>query len=182
MGKGHVVPITNGKGSKELINGSYDVVADVEGYDNSTINPATQEITEAATSYNFTIKASGTLTLHVTDDGTDIGVPVEGAVFYRCDYVGNVYGDPIITDEEGNAVLKSVPYSTSGNPPTVYFKQTESDGEHTFDDALQGEELDTDSKTVEIRNSDATLRSINLTDATYANLPIADGNLTFKEQ
>ena len=39
MAKDHLIPITNGVGSKELLRGSYDVSANVSGYDNSSINP-----------------------------------------------------------------------------------------------------------------------------------------------
>ena len=38
----HIIPITNGKGSKELANGNYNVAATVSGYDNSTITPSTE--------------------------------------------------------------------------------------------------------------------------------------------
>lgn len=33
MVKDHLIPITNGVGSKELLRGSYDVSANVSGYD-----------------------------------------------------------------------------------------------------------------------------------------------------
>lgn len=174
----HVIPITNGKGSKELSNGTYSVTASVLGYDDSTINPAEQEITEGVNSYSFTIGATGTLILHVTDEGTDIGIPIEGATFYRCDADGNTYGEIITSDAEGNAVFNSVPFSAEEGAPIVYFKQTASDGEHTFSDALQNTTLDSDTKTVEIANPMAPEREINLTDANYDGLPIADGSLT----
>ena len=45
MAKEHVIPITNGKGSKELANGSYSVSVTASGYDVSTLFPDTQEIT-----------------------------------------------------------------------------------------------------------------------------------------
>lgn len=38
----HIIPITNGNGSKELANGNYNVVANVSEYDNATILPETQ--------------------------------------------------------------------------------------------------------------------------------------------
>lgn len=177
MAKEHIIPITNGKGSKELSNGNYNVTADVNGYDNSTILPLEQEITQDVNEYNFTISATGTLTLHVSDDGTDIGVPIEGAVFYRCDASGNTYGDFITSDADGNAIFKFVPYSDT-NAPIIYFKQTQSDGEHDFNAELQNTTLDTESKTLEIMNQAAAERQINLTDANYSGLPVEEGNIT----
>ena len=181
MGKQHVIPITNGKGSKELANGSYNVVANIPGYDNSTIDPATEEITDGVNEYTFTISATGTLTLHVSDDGTELGVPIEGATFYRCDASGNTYGDAIESDIDGNAVFEKVPFSTEGDAPVIYFKQTLSDGEHTFDAELQNVTLDAETKTVEITNAVAENREFTVTDAYYANLPISDGEITLSE-
>ncbi|MBP3635892.1 MAG: hypothetical protein J6J17_05545 [Bacilli bacterium] len=177
MAKEHLIPITNGKGSKELSNGNYTVSANVNGYDNSTILPLEQEITQDINEYSFTISAAGTLTLHVSDDGTDVGVPIEGAVFYRCDSSGATYGDPITTDVDGNAIFNFVPYSDT-NAPIIYFKQIQSDGEHDFNAELQNTTLDTETKTLEIMNQTAAERQINLTDANYSGLPIEEGNIT----
>ena len=78
-------------------------------------------------------------------------------------------------------MFNNVPYSAT-NPPVIYFKQLESDGEHTFDDALQSTELETTTKTVEIENPDANTRNFNLTDANYSGLPISDGNIILTEK
>lgn len=64
----HIIPITKGKKSKALANGNNDATAIVEGYDSSTLISANQEITEGENTYSFTIGATGTLTLHVSDD------------------------------------------------------------------------------------------------------------------
>lgn len=182
MAKQHIIPITNGKGSKELANANYNVTASILGYDNSSINPSEQEITEGVNNYNFTIAATGTLTLHITDDGTDIGIPVVGATFYRCDSEGNTYGDIITTDDDGNATFNFVPYSEDGDAPTIYFKQISSDGEHTFDDSLQNTTLDAETKTLEIQNAMAEAREFSLTDENYSGLPIENGEITLEEQ
>ncbi len=176
----HIVPITNGKGSKEIIDGSYNVTANVIGYENSTIDPKQLNITAGVNTYNLTIAANGTLTLHVTDDGTTIGIPIVGATFYRCDANGTTYGNVITTDDDGNAVFPSVPHNTT-NPPKIYFKQMTSDGAHTFDDTLQTTTLNNPTGTVEIANPDADIRNFNLTDANYTNLPIADGEIILTE-
>ena len=68
MGR-HTIPITNGKGSIRLVNGNYKVSAVVEGYDPDSIEPKNVTIVEGTNTYTFTIKANGTLTLHVTDTG-----------------------------------------------------------------------------------------------------------------
>lgn len=182
MAKEHIVSITNGKGSKELVNGNYSVTSNINGYDNSTITPNTIEITEGVNSYEFTISATGTLTLHVSDDGTDIGIPIVGATFYRCDSEGTTYGDPIVTDDSGNAVFNNVPYSEEGNALAVYFKQTESDGEHSFSTEVQNTTLDAETKTVEIENAIAPEREFVLTDAYYSGLPVTDGEITLAQE
>ena len=182
MSKEHIVPITNGMGSKEIIEGKYDVKANVIGYDNDSLTPVEQEITDGINEYSFTIAATGTLILHVSDDGTNVGIPIIGAKFYRTDSSGKTYGNEIITDDQGNATLNYVPFSTTGTPPDVYFKQVSSDGEHTFDSSVKQVKLDSETKTVEIKNEAATLRTIKLTDESYEGLPIEDGNIIFTEQ
>lgn len=181
MAKEHIVPITNGIGSKELDNGTYSITASISGYDNASIDPAELEVTEGTNDYSFTIAATGTLTLHVTDDGTEIGVPIVGATFYRCDAEGTTYGDPIESTEDGNAVFNNVPYAEE-NAPIIYYKQTISDGEHTFDGELQNTILAEESVTIEITNPEAAARNFTLTDANYADLPIADGSITLTSQ
>ncbi len=176
----HIVPITNGKGSKEIVDGLYNVLAEVEGYDNTSINPKQLNITTGTNTYNLTISANGTLTLHVTDDGTDIGVPIEGATFYRCDASGNRYGAMIETNVDGDAVFPFVPHGGT-TPPTIYFIQTGSDGSHTFDDSVQQTTMNNPTATVQIENPEADTRNFNITDANYANLPVGDGQLTLTE-
>ena len=173
----HNIPITNGKGSLSLADGNYNVTAEVLGYDPSTLDPSSIEVVEGTNDYGFTISATGTLTLHVTDDGTDVGVLIEGATFYRCDAEGNTYGDIITSTADGDAVFNHVPFSTDGTPPTIYFKQVSSDGEHTFSADLQNTTLQEQEVTIQISNPEATERTFTLTDKNYANLPIADGKL-----
>ena len=177
---GHLIPITNGKGSKELTSGTYNVVAEITGYNNDSIDPNTLDIEEGTNDYNLTIAASGTLTLHVSDDGTDIGVPIIGATFYRCDSEGNTYGEIITSNDEGNAIFNYVPYAEN-DAPTIYYKQITSDGEHNFDDTLQNTTMTTDTLTIEIENSPATERNFTVTDANYENLPITDGKITLNQ-
>ena len=171
-----IVTITNGTGTTQLINDTYTVTADVTGYDNTTIDPSSITVDEGTNTYNFTIAAQGTLTLHVTEDGTTTGTPIVGATFIRTDSEGNEYGTAITTDAQGNAVFSNVPYAAT-NAPLIYYKQTASDGDHEFDNTVQSTSLATQTATVEIINQPGATRTINLTDANYENLPI-DGSLT----
>ncbi len=176
------VPITNGKGSVHIVPGTYGVAGTADGYTANTLAPTSVTITEGTSEYNFTIEASGTLTLHVTDDGTELGVQVVGATFQRCDAAGTTYGTAITTDEDGNAVFEHVPFSTVGDAPKVYFKQLNSDEGHTFSTTLQETSLTTSTSTVQIANPEANTKNFNLTDKNYDGLPVADGTLVLTTQ
>ncbi|MBR2587902.1 MAG: hypothetical protein IKD77_01705 [Bacilli bacterium] len=173
-----VVTITDGQGTSNLINGNFTVSASVNGYDNTSIVPSSVSITEGTNTYNFTISANGTLTLHVTDDGTSTGTPIVGATFIRTDSSGNEYGTSITSDVNGDAVFNNVPFSAT-DAPLVYFKQTASDGDHEFDNTVQNTSLSTDTATVQIQNVVGASRTISLTDENYSNLPITNGSITF---
>ena len=172
-----IVNITNGVGTESLINGSYTVTANVNGYENTTIDPTSINIVEGTNSYAFTISATGTLTLHVTDDGTASGNPIVGATFARTDSAGTEYGNVITTDNSGNAVFNNVPFATT-NAPLIYYKQLSSDGDHEFSPTVTSTSLTTNTETVEIQNTIGATRTINLTDENYTNLPIDSGTIT----
>ncbi len=172
-----IINITNGVGTEQIINGDYTVEANVNGYNNSSINPSNVNIIEGTNSYAFTISATGTLTLHVTEDGTVSGTPVVGATFSRVDSTGTEYGTPITTDTNGDAIFSNVPFSST-NAPLVYYKQLNSDGNHEFDGTVKSTTLTTDTETIEIQNTLGATRTINLTDANYTNLPIDSGTIT----
>lgn len=169
------IVITNGSGTSNLINDTYSVTSSVTGYDNTSINPSSINVVEGTNTYAFTISATGTLTLHVTEDGTQSGTPIVGATFVRTDSTGNTYGSAITSDTNGDAVFNNVPFDST-NAPTIYFKQTASDGDHEFSDQVQNTTMTTSTSTVEIQNTIGALRTISLTDANYENLPL-DGSL-----
>ena len=171
------VIITNGTGTTELINDTYTVTAEATGYDNASINPNSITVDAATNTYAFTISATGTLTLHVTDTGTTTGNPIVGATFIRTDATGTEYGTPITTDAEGNAIFNNVPFAQSGSP-LIYYKQTASDSDHEFDNTVKSITMTTNTETVEIQNTPGATRTINLTDANYENLPIDTATLT----
>lgn len=170
--------ITNGTGSQRILNGSYTVTADVAGYNNGSIDPSTQVVSAGTNTYNFTIAATGTLTLHVTEDGTVGGTAVQGATFVRCDSAGTAYGTPITSDATGNAVFAFVPYAATG-APTIYYRQTASAADHEFNNTLQTTSMTSAAATVEVANPLAALRTIQLTDENYSGLPIESGEITF---
>lgn len=172
-----VITITNGSGTANVINGNYDVDANVNGYNNSSISPAEVKIENGTNTYAFTISATGTLTLHVTEDGTSGGTPIVGATFVRTDSNGTEYGTPITSDSNGNAVFNNVPFDAT-NAPTIYFKQTTSDGDHEFSSDVQNTTMTTNTSTVQITNTVGASRTFTLTDANYNNLPIETGTLT----
>lgn len=175
MNKEYNITITNGVGTESILNGTYSASANVNGYDNTSINPDSITVAAGTDTYSFTIAAEGTLTLHVSEDGTSTGTPVVGATFIRTDAEGNEYGTAITSDASGNAVFDNVPYGE--NAPAVYFKQTASDGEHEFSSAVVTVTLTNQTQTEEIQNALPASRTINLTDANYANLPIT-GTIT----
>ena len=146
------VIINNGTGTSNLINDTYAVTAEVNGYNNSSINPSSLTVTEAVNTYAFTVAATGTLTLHVTEDGTTSGTPIVGATFVRTDSTGTEYGAPITSDSNGNAVFNNVPFAETG-APTIYYKQTASDGDHEFDNTIQNTTMTSDTAAVEIQNT-----------------------------
>ena len=173
------ITITNGTGTADIVNGNYNIAANVNGYDNTSLLPATVDITEGTNTYAFTIGATGTLILHVSEDGTSSSTPIVGATFIRTDASGNEYGSVITTDASGNAVFTNVPYADS-NAPVIYYKQTASDGDHEFVSTVQNTAMTTSTATVEIQNAPGAQRTINLTDANYSGLPVESGQLSLE--
>ena len=172
-----IINITNGEGTGNLINDTYTVTANVTGYDNTSITPASITIEEGTNTYAFTVAATGILTLHVTEDGTAQGTPVVGATFIRTDSTGTEYGTSITSDSNGDAVFNNVPFDAT-NAPVIYYKQTASDGDHEFSNTVQNITLTTNTSTIQVQNPVGATRIINLTDANYENLPITTGELT----
>ena len=172
-----VINIVDGVGTSDIINGDYTVTAEVNGYDNTTINPASVSIVDGTNTYAFTVAADGTLTLHVTEDGTTTGTPVVGATFIRTDATGTEYGSIVTSDSNGDAIFDNVPYDAT-NAPVIYYKQTASDGEHEFSTNVQNTSMTASTSTIEIINARGAVRTIDLTDANYNGLPIASGTIT----
>ena len=177
MAKPYTINIVDGSGQERVVDGSYTASASVVGYDNTSLTPTSITVDGTTSTYNFTIAATGTLTLHVTEDGTSGGTPVVGATFNRTDAQGNIYGDVITTDEHGNAVFNNVPFAETG-APIIYYKQIASDGDHNFDNTVKNITLTTSAETIQIENELPALQTFNLTDANYEGLTIATGTIT----
>lgn len=177
----HTIPITNGKGSIELVTGTYNAQAIAGGYDASTLEPKSVTIIDGTTTYAFTISAKGTLTLHVTDTGNpDTGVQIVGAKFIRTNSTGTIVGNEITTNADGDAVFNNVPFAESEST-TIYYKQISSDGGHTFDDAVKSIVMTESTETVQITNPTAPVRNFTLMDASFPNIPIIDGQIILED-
>lgn len=176
----HIININNGQGTKNLSNGSYSATAQVTGYNNASLDPKNLTVVEGTNTYAFKIAADGTLTIHVTDNGTAAGTPIAGAVLYRTDANGTAYGNAVTTNANGNAVFYNTPYSAT-NTVKVYFKQTASDGEHDFNPNVQTITPNAQAYTYELINPATTPRTFTLVDTNYNGLPIESGALTLSE-
>lgn len=178
MPRPYDIPIVEGSATEQILNGAYDVTAVVVGYDNTSIQPDTVNVTAGDDAYAFTIAATGTMTLHVTETGVIGGPVIIGATFVRCDASGAPYGATITTDENGNAEFPFMPFAAS-DAPIIYYKQTASVGEHEFDETVQNTTMITDTLEIEVENAPGEVRTITLTDANYANLKIAEATIRF---
>lgn len=177
----HTIQITNGKGSIELVDGTYMAQGVAGGYDASTFSPKSVTIVSGTDTYAFTIGANGTLTLHVTDTGNpDSGIAVVGAKFVRTDSTGNIIGNEVISNQEGNAIFNNVPFAPSGSN-AIYYKQIAGDGGHTFDATVKSIVMTEENQTVQVTNPNAPVRNFTLMDASYANIPIIDGQIILED-
>ena len=177
----HTIPITNGKGSIELVAGIYNATAIAGGYDASTLNPKSVTIIDGTDTYAFTISAKGILTLHVTDTGDpNTGVQIVGAKFIRTDSTGTIVGNEITTNEDGNAVFNNVPFAETGST-AIYYKQISSDGGHTFEDTVKSIIMTEENETVQITNPPAPVRNFTLMDESFPNIPIIDGQILLQD-
>lgn len=173
------INISNGSGNENVLNGNYSASVTSTGYDGSTLNPSTVNVTDGVNSYTFTVGATGTLTLHVTETGTVDGTPIVGAKFKRCDSLGNEYGDEITTNDSGNAVFNNVPFADT-NAPKIYYKQTSSDGSHEYSSTLADTTMTSSTSTIEITNALPVTRTFTLNDANYTGLPIETATLSLQ--
>ena len=151
MSNSYSVNILNGSGQKNILDGYYDTDAYVVGYVDSSLTPGRQTVTSDVDIYNFQIEAEGTLTIHVTESGLPIGVPVSGAKFIRCNKGGTQdYGTEITTEVGGLANFNNVPFGLGA--PKIYYRQTASDVNHSFSTSVLEITMTLILQTVEIVN------------------------------
>lgn len=176
MVKPYTITITNGEGSGAILNGQYTVSADVTGYNVDSIDPKQLTVVEGTNTYTFEIEAAGTLTLLVTEDGLETGTPIAGAKFYRTDSTGTEISAEYTSNDQGYVTIEHVPFAATG-APTIYYKQTASDGDHEFDSTVKNITLTTQTQTVLIENTPAVERIITLTDKYFADVDL-NGTIT----
>ena len=179
MKEKHIVPITNGVGSIKLINGTYNVKAEV-GFDILTPNPFNTNTSQfeffvkdgnnEVNDYSFMLSANGILKIHVRESEAS-NIPIVGAIFMRTDITGSIEGDYAITDSDGNLKFINVPFSPEGSQK-VYFKQILGDGKHSFIEELNSFELVSNEETVKIDNPIFTSKEFNLFDTSFVNIPV----------
>lgn len=173
MPRPYNIDITNGTGTEKVLNGTYEVTGNFPGYDATTLTPKTITV-DNETTYAFTIEATGTLTLHVSDGN---GTNIVGATLVRTNESGSAIGEVLTTDASGNVNIENVPYGAEIGVPTVYYKQLTSDGNHEFSTAVQNTQLTTPVQTAEIINTPAADRTFTVADANYS-LEQVNGTLT----
>ena len=103
------VTIINGSGSQTMETGEYTVSAIyAPGYDMSTIAPATYPATSTSSTGEFTISASGTLSIIFNETGQEGGNPINFGSVVMTNSTGETqYGEVVKIDSIENT-LKSV--------------------------------------------------------------------------
>ena len=174
----YIVTISNGTGSENLPLGLYNVTAAVTGY-GGTLTPTTFTASSEEGSQAFTLAATGTLTLTVTDTGDEEGVPITSGSFMRCNANGSqTYGTAKTISGTGICVFNNVPYGTVQDPFEFYIIQITSDETHSIHEGVITVSMSDDEVSMYVKNSPAAEQSFTLTDAYYSGLDLS-GTLTF---
>ncbi|MBO7525931.1 MAG: hypothetical protein J6T42_03940 [Clostridia bacterium] len=174
------VSITNGSGSQKMQSGDYTVTVTAEGYDATTLTPATYSATDGGTGA-FTLSANGTLTLIFNDTGAEGGSPVTSGTVVMTDQSGTqTYGSPINIGADGSAVFDNVPFYA--DPAyTLYFSQTATDEDHEIYSGVITVSMSQQTQTQYVENLPIYSQTITLTDANYSGLPVASAEMTFEK-
>ncbi len=174
------VTITNGTGSQQMQTGTYAVTAEAAGYDVSTLTPTSFTATDTPQTQAFTLSANGTLTFVVNETGAAGGTPITSGSLIMTDATGaEEYGQAVEIGADGNAVFANVPYGSTTEPFTLYFKQLESDDTHNPATGVITVSMTAQTQTEYVQNTAAAEQTFTLRDANY-DMPI-DGSLTFTE-
>lgn len=172
------VQITNGNGSENMQAGNYSVTVNANGYEATTLSPASYTATSGGVG-NFTVSACGVLTIIFNETGAEGGTPINSGSVVMTDSTGETqYGSPVSVNEDGEAVFEHVPFNLD-NPYQLHFKQLSSDSNHLpYPDVFTvGMGTETQTEYV-INNPVCEEQSFTLDDANYG-FPIADATLNF---
>ncbi len=172
------VNIINGEGSQVMQKGTYNVTATAVGYDVSSLEPKTFNVTEEEGSLSFTLSAIGTLTIIVNETGADGGTPISSGSIRMVDSTGTIeYGEIVPINATGEAVFNNVPFDPTNSSITLYFKQISSDENHNLNEEILSVVMSQENQVAYIQNSPLATQTFSLKDTTYG-LPI-NGNLEF---
>ena len=174
----YVVTITNGLGSHNLPAGLYDVTASVTGYD-GVLDPTSFTATTSTGSEEFTLAATGTLTLTVNDTGAAGGNPIIAGSFIRCSADGlTTYGSAKTISATGECVFDHVPFGDALDPYTIHVKQVASDDDHNIYPGVLSVDMEASTQGEYVLNAAAAQQDFELEDAYYSGLMLS-GSLTF---
>ena len=99
----------------------------------TTLSPSTYTVSTSQQTGNFTISASGTLTIIFNETGLEGGTPITSGTVVMTDSTGTVqYGSEVQIDSNGTAIFNNVPYGSTQSAYTLYFKQLSSDDNHNI--------------------------------------------------
>ena len=116
------VTIINGKGSQSMELGEYSVSAIyAPGYDMTTLSPTSYSATSSPATGEFTIAATGTLTIVFNDTGAEGGSPITSGSVVMTDSTGEIqYGSVVDVDSSGTAIFNNVPFGSEQAAYTLY--------------------------------------------------------------
>ncbi len=172
--------ISDGTGTASIPAGAYITSAIVPGYDNTTLAPTSVTIGASPATTAFTITATGTLTFTVNDTGAIGGNPITSGTIVMTDSTGTIeYGSAQSISATGQCIFNSVPFGDSGTPYTLYFKQLTSDSGHVPESNVITVSMIAATQGEFIQNSSTSAQTASLSDATYTNMPIANGAISF---
>ena len=173
------VTITNGTGSESMKSGNYAVTVQANGYEATTLSPATYTAGTSAGSGAFTLSANGTLTLVFNETGASGGTAVTSGSVVMTDSTGATeYGSAVTINATGEAVFDNVPYN-GDTPYVLYFVQKSTDDGHNPYVGVITVNMDTQQQTQYVVNAPIAEQTFTLTDANYSGLPITAATLTF---
>lgn len=173
------VTITDGSGSEKMLGGSYSVSVSAAGFESTSLSPTSYVVSGEGTG-NFTVSASGVLTLVFNESGAEGGTPVTSGSVIMTDSTGTVnYGSAVSIGATGQAVFNNVPYDAAGYD--LYFVQQSTDADHVIYSGVISVSMDAATKTVYVANLPLYAQTFNVTSADYSGLPVAAATLTFTE-